>query len=179
MDRVDSPIEQVVDELLVMDAQDGDAGAMEKLVSRWQKRLWQHAFRLTDDAQAAWDVTQQSWLGIIKGLPKLDDPANFRAWAYRITTNKAIDWIKKSKKAKHVGLDEVQDKQQEDKKYSDIKELLGKLDLEKRTVLSLYYFEQLSISDISAALNIPKGTIKSRLHSARKELKALWQQHIE
>ncbi len=63
--------EQIIDQLLVMDAQDGDAQAMEKLVSRWQKRLWQHAFRLTSDSQAAWDVTQQSWLGIIKGLQKL------------------------------------------------------------------------------------------------------------
>jgi RNA polymerase sigma-70 factor (ECF subfamily) len=112
-------------------------------------------------------------------LPKLDDPANFRTWAYRITTNKAIDWIKKTQKAKHVGLDEVQDKQHEDKKDSDIKELLEKLDLEKRTVLSLYYFEQLSISDISMALNIPKGTVKSRLYNARNELKNLWQQHFE
>ena len=69
----------IEDQLLVMDAQDGDAGAMEKLVRRWQKRLWQHAFRLTSDSQAAWDVTQQSWLGIIKGLRKLHDPANFKA----------------------------------------------------------------------------------------------------
>jgi RNA polymerase sigma-70 factor (ECF subfamily) len=179
MDRVDSSSEQIVDELLVMDCQAGRAEALNLLISRWQKRLWQHAHQLVRDTEAAWDVTQQSWIGIIKGLPKLDDPANFRAWAYRITTNKAIDWIKKSKKAKHVGLDEVQDKQHEDKKDSDIKELLEKLDLEKRTVLSLYYFEQLSISDISMALNIPKGTVKSRLHNARNELKNLWQQHFE
>jgi len=85
----------VEDQLLVMDAQDGDAQAMEKLVRRWQKRLWQHAYRLTSDSQAAWDITQQSWLGIIKGLRKLHDPAKFRSWAYRITTNKSIDWMKK------------------------------------------------------------------------------------
>jgi len=71
--------EQIIDQLLVTDAQDGDAGAMEKLVSRWQKRLWQHAFRLTSDSQAAWDVTQQSWLGIIKGLRKLHDPERYGA----------------------------------------------------------------------------------------------------
>jgi len=88
-------LSDIEDQLLVMDAQDGDANAMEKLVSRWQKRLWQHAFRLTADQQAAWDVTQQSWLAIIKGLRKLSDPANFKAWAYGITTNKSIDWIKK------------------------------------------------------------------------------------
>jgi DNA-directed RNA polymerase specialized sigma24 family protein len=68
----------IEDQLLVMDAQDGDAQAMEKLVTRWQKRLWQHAYRLTDDSQGAWDITQQSWLGIIKGLRKLHDPAKFK-----------------------------------------------------------------------------------------------------
>ena len=58
IDTVDRSVEQLVDEILVMDAQDGDVKAMEKLVSRWQKRLWQHAFRLTADEQATWDVTK-------------------------------------------------------------------------------------------------------------------------
>jgi len=169
----------IENQILVMDAQDGDAGAMEKLVSRWQRRLWQHAFRLTDNAQAAWDVTQQSWLGIIKGLRKLHDPANFKAWAYRITTNKAIDWIKKNKTDKYISFEKIRDEQCKDNKNIGIKELLERLDVEKKVILSLYYFEQLSISDISTALNIPKGTVKSRLHNARNELKNLWQQHFE
>jgi RNA polymerase sigma-70 factor (ECF subfamily) len=69
----------VEDQLLVMDAQNGDAQAMEILVSRWQRRLWQHAFRMTADNQAAWDITQRAWLGIVKGLRKLNDQASFKA----------------------------------------------------------------------------------------------------
>ena len=149
------------------------------LVSRWQKRLWRYAYNVTGDSEAAWDITQESWLGIIKGLRKLHDPANFRAWAYRITTNKSIDWIRRSKALKHIGIEEIQDHQHKEKKDSGVKELLGKLDMRKKAVLSLYYFEQLSVPEISVALKIPKGTVKSRLHSARKELKGLWQQHIE
>ena len=106
----------IQDQLLVMDAQAGDTGAMEKLVSRWQKRLWLHAFRLTGETQAAWDVTQQSWLGIIKGLRKLHDPANFKAWAYKITTNKSIDWIKKTKTDKHLSMEQIHEHQCEEKK---------------------------------------------------------------
>ena len=169
----------IEDQLLVMDAQDGDAAAMEKLVGRWQKRLWYHAFRLTDDSQAAWDVTQQSWLGIIKGLRKLHDPANFRAWAYGITTNKSIDWIKKAKAARHISIEDIREQQYKAKYDTGVKELLEKLDARKKAVLSLYYFEQLSVPEISVALKIPKGTVKSRLHSARKELKELWQKHYE
>ena len=152
---------------------------MEKLVSRWQRRLWQHAFRLTADTQAAWDVTQESWLGIIKGLRKLHDPANFKAWAYRITTNKSFDWIRKRKAVRQIGIEEIQDHKQKEQKDIGVKELLEKLVFRKKTVLSLYYFEELNISEISAALSIPKGTVKSRLASARKELKKLWQQHFE
>ncbi len=70
--------EQIVDELLVMDAQNGRAKAMELLASRWQERLWRYAWRLTGDTEAAWDVTQEAWLGIVRGIMRLNDPARFR-----------------------------------------------------------------------------------------------------
>ena len=168
-----------VDELLVMDAQEGDRQAMQKLVGRWQKRLWQHAYRLTCDTEAAWDVTQQSWLGIIKGLRRLHDAANFKAWAYKITTNKSIDWIRRREAEKQISIEEIQDQEHKEKKDTGIRELLEKLDMRRRAVISLYYFEQLSIPEISTALSIPKGTVKSRLDRARKELKELWQERFE
>ena len=179
IDRVDRPVEQLVDEILVMDCQSGSVKALEILVSRWQKRLWRYAYNLTGDTEAAWDITQDSWLGIIKGLRKLHDPAKFKAWAYRIITNKSIDWLRKSKAVKQVSIEEIKDAPYKEKKDTGIKELLEKLDMRKKTVLSLYYFEQLSVPEISIALKIPKGTVKSRLANARKELKELWQQHSE
>jgi len=57
---VDRPVEQLVDEILVMDCQSGSVKAMEMLVSRWQKRLWRYALNLTGDTEAAWDITQES-----------------------------------------------------------------------------------------------------------------------
>ena len=166
------------DQLLVMEAQDGDVRAMEALVRRWQKRLWQHALRLTDDREAAWDVTQQTWLGIIKGLRRLNDPARFRAWAYRITTNQAMDWLKKNRGSTRSIADHPEPTSPETADLG-LMELLPKLDLKKRLVLSLFYLEQLTIPEISAALGIPSGTVKSRLHKARQELKELWQHDIE
>jgi len=109
----------------------------------------------------------------------LHDPENFKAWAYRITTNKAINWIRKTKAAKRISIEDVKNYQQENKEETGVKELLKKLDIKKKTILSLYYFEQLDISEISVALNIPRGTVKSRLHNARKELKELWQKYYE
>jgi RNA polymerase sigma-70 factor (ECF subfamily) len=176
---VDRPVEQLVDEILVMDCQSGRVKALEMLVSRWQKRLWQYAYSLTRNTDAAWDITQDSWLGIIKGIRKLRDPARFRPWAYKIVTNKANDWIRESKDTRKTGIEETQDRQHKEKKDIGVKELVQKLDFRKKVVLSLYYFEQLSVSEISIALKIPKGTVKSRLASARKELKELYIKHIE
>ena len=169
----------VEDQLLVMDAQDGNGEAMDKLVRRWQKRLWQHAYRLTSDSEGAWDITQQTWLGIVRGLRRLHDPATFKAWAYKITTNKSIDWIKRRKRTKEISIREIQDIPYKGKEDTGIRELLQELGIKKRAVLSLFYFEELSISEISIALKIPKGTVKSRLHKAREELKELRQEHFE
>jgi len=177
--KMKDPKQQIIDEIIVMDCQGGSTEAFQLLVSRWQKRLWQHAFRLTSDSQAAWDITQQSGHDIIKRLPKLHDPANFKAWAYRITTNKSIDWIKRKTSARQMQIESLDCLPAEAKSDTGIKELLDKLSAANKAVLSLYYFEQLSISEISLAPGIPQGTVKSRMHNARKELKELWQQNFE
>jgi len=176
---VDKSTEETIDELLVIDCQMGRTEAFNLLASRWQKRLWYHAYRLVGDSDASWDITQQTWIKIIKGLRKLKRPENFRTWAYRITTNESIDWIKKSKRLKHFSIEEVQDPIDKKEKCIDVKDLLQKLNTTKRAVLCLYYFEQLSVTEISITLHIPKGTVKSRLHNARQELKKLWEEYVE
>jgi RNA polymerase sigma-70 factor (ECF subfamily) len=173
--------EQVVDELLVMDCQDGSVEALEQLVSRWQKHLWQYAFRLTGDAEAAWDVTQESWLGVIRGLSRLNDPARFRSWLYRIVTYKADDWIARNAKVRErratIKPEEPEEGQWQDREQSDeVQNLMRRLPDQSRNVLTLYYLEGLPIAEVAKVLDIPEGTVKSRLHAARNELKALWQQ---
>ena len=177
--RMDRSVEQIADEILVMDCQSGRVKALEILVSRWQKRLWQYAYGLIGDSEAAWDVTQDSWLGIIRGIRRLNDPARFRSWAYRIVTNKASDWIKRNKALKKADVGDLDDRPHKERKDTGLAELLEKLDIKKRAVLSLYYFEQLSVPEIGAALRVPNGTVKSRLYNARNELKELWQKHCE
>lgn len=171
-------LSNIENQLLVMAAQDGNAAALEKLVCLWQKKLWQYVFRLTTDVHAAWDITQQCWLEIIEGLKKLNDPTSFKAWAYRIATNNSIDWLKNKNKNRHINLESIEvDRNQKDNDLQ-VKELVQRLKNDSRVILSLYYFEQLSIFEISIALNIPPGTVKSRLFTAREELKQLWKKHF-
>ena len=63
-----------MDELWIEQASKGNLEAFNQLVLRWQDRLWRHARRLIRDDTEAWDVLQEAWMGIIKGLRRLDDP---------------------------------------------------------------------------------------------------------
>lgn len=167
--------EQLVDELLVMDAQSGRTQAMEMLVGRWQKRFWRYARRITGDSEAAWDVTQEAWFGIIRGITRLSDPARFRSWAYRIVTNKANDWIKRHARLRQAQGQTPTQIQDRDHSCDDLHVILRRLPEKSRTVLTLHYLEEFALSDIARILRVPKGTVKSRLYTARAEFKKLWQ----
>ncbi|HNS22869.1 MAG TPA: sigma-70 family RNA polymerase sigma factor [Sedimentisphaerales bacterium] len=176
---MDDDPEQPVDELLVMDCQDGSRKAMEQLVWRWQKRLWRYALRLTGDSHAAWDVTQESWLAVVRGISRLNDPARFGPWVYRIVTNKADDWIRKRSRMASLPADFDREARQADGPQAavaacDLNGAVHRLSHAARTVLTLYYLEGFALSDIAAVLRVPQGTVKSRLHAARNELKVLW-----
>ncbi len=171
-------LSKIEDQLLVMAARDGDAEAIKELVGRWQKKLWRYVHRRTSNSQATWDITQQCWLEIIRGIRKLNDPACFKAWVYRIATNKSIDWLNNKSKERHIELDSIGIDRHQNEDGLRVKELLHKLKDESMTVLSLYYFEELSVTEISIALNVKRGTVKSRLFTAREELKELWNKYF-
>lgn len=70
----------VLDEYLVLQSQVGDSDAFGLLVQRWHARLVRHALRYTHDSEAAQDAAREAWLGIVRGLASLGDPALFRPW---------------------------------------------------------------------------------------------------
>lgn len=163
-----------------MDCQDGSRKAMELLISRWQKRFWRYALRLTGNPEAAWDVTQESWLAIVRGISRLNDPARFGPWAYRIVTNKADDWIRKNVRRGHLPVDfDREAPPSDDRQAGDLDTVLHRLSHRARSVLTLYYVEGFALSEIAGILHVPRGTVKSRLHAARSELKALWGETTE
>jgi RNA polymerase sigma-70 factor (ECF subfamily) len=170
--------DDILDELLVMQCQDGDPDSMIALVNRWQLRMLRHALRLTGEHEAAMDVVQDAWLAIVRGIHRLDDPASFAPWAYRIVTNKCADWTRKRRlqrtylvplsvepTAKVSLLENFRDD------VDILREVVKQLTHEQQAILSLYYVEELSIRDIAKALSLPEGTVKSRLYYARNNLK--------
>jgi RNA polymerase sigma-70 factor (ECF subfamily) len=168
---------RIADEWLVLQSQDGDVRAFEQLVARWQDRLWRHARRLVRDDTAAWDVVQDAWMSMLKGLRRLDDPGAFAGWAYRIVTFKCVDLLRRDERRRRAEdraptkEADPADDQEEDEEVRALRAALGELAVEQRAILSLHYREDLGVERIAAILGIPVGTVKSRLHRARAALK--------
>jgi len=168
----------LVDELLVMRYQDGDADAAGALVDRWHDRLWAYASRMTGQPDGANDVVQESWLAIVRGIRKLTDPARFRSWAYRIVTHKSADWVRKRSRDRdrHDAMPaDVTDASASNAENAgdlkhDIRSAMDALPDDQRVAATLYYLESLSVREIAHVTNVPPGTVKSRLHAAREAL---------
>ena len=129
----------------------------------------------------AGDAIQDVWLAILRGLPKLRDPLRFRAWAYRISHHVAMEQLRKRYADALVDpLDEHDegphdvgiDPEREDE-FEALNAGLMKLPLLERNVLSLFYLQELSLIEIAAVVDVPVGTVKSRLFRARRMLREL------
>ena len=158
----------IYDELLVLRWQSGEADAMSELVDRWHVRLFRHVRRLTESVDDAAEVMQESYLAMIRSISKLDDPAKFPAWSYRIASNKAADHVRKKLRHRTVPLEEPEQivAKPPAQESDGLTALLGKLSVEHRTVVSLRYGEDMPLETIAETLGIPLGTVKSRLHYA-------------
>jgi RNA polymerase sigma-70 factor, ECF subfamily len=163
------------DELLVLRCQEGDAEAFERLVERWQERLWRHAWRLTGDESAAWDAMQEAWIGISRGLRRLAEPAAFSGWAYQIVSHKCRDWLRRQRRQRQIDelyrADAQESCEPVGEQYGNLKEALAQLSGPDRALVSLRYEDGFSTAQIAAILGVPEGTVKSRLFYARKRLR--------
>lgn len=170
--------EQVVDDALVLAAQSGHVEAFERLVERWHPRLLRHARRLTGDTEGAREAVQDAWLAVVRGLRGLQDPARFGAWVFCIATRRSADWIERRRRTRRntAGLNEASlasvpaDAGTDD--LGRTREMLRRLEPERRALLALFYVEGLSVAEIACVLAVPIGTVKSRLHHARERLRA-------
>jgi len=173
--------EDIQDELLVLECQDGDADALKTLIARWQPRIARFAFRLTGEREAGTDVVQETWLAIVRGIRRLDDPARFRTWAYRIVAHKCADWTRRrvagrradsESRKSAIGAYSAPSRESEvEEEAVRMRAAMSELPEEQRAILSLHYLDGLSVAEIAGVLAIPPGTVKSRLFYAREHLR--------
>ncbi|PCI03378.1 MAG: RNA polymerase subunit sigma-70 [Hyphomicrobiales bacterium] len=169
------------DEYLAASARTGDSAAFERLVKHWQPRLIAHAYRLSGEMELARDIVQDSWIDIYKGLPGLKNIVVFPAWAYRIVTRRTADAIRKITRKRRDGDALAAEPEEKDHSQADIEaqadrtplnRAMAELSKEQHAAIGLHYIEGFSITEISIALKVPAGTVKTRLMHARHNLRA-------
>lgn len=167
---------QAEEDFLVLTAQEGGRRALGKLYHYYQRPLTGYAYRVCADAQMAQEAVQDSWLKAIKNLRKLDDPRAFRSWLYNLVRWRCIDLLRKSQRQREQTepLDEAGLQvagQPAGEMDGDLKQAINRLPPLERQMIHLFYLDELSLQEIAAVLEIPVGTIKSRLNRARNRLK--------
>jgi RNA polymerase sigma-70 factor (ECF subfamily) len=176
--------EQIYDELLVIRCRQSDKEAFSELVGRWQSRLWHYAYKVTGSEPAAWDIVQETWYSIIKGIRKLNDVSVFPHWAFRIVNSKCSDWLRKNQlqnklntRLESQARDNTHQDHDSDTKSESLRTAVEKLPPERRALLELRYHEGFDIAQIARILDVPEGTVKSRLHRTIEQLKQMVEQN--
>lgn len=160
-------------ELLVLEAQLGNTEALTLLVDRYNATLTRRAAALTNNPDAASDITQDTWVAIARNIRKLRDPARFHAWALSILSNTARNWIKdQSRQRDNTKRAQNHSREKSEKTDpNDIRLAIMTLDPKLRDIVILIYMDRCTIEQAAAALAIPTGTAKSRLRKAREQLR--------
>ena len=172
----------LTDRELVLQLQKGDLNALGDLFDRHQRLVFRTAVGITGDEQVASDLLQDVFLRMHRFAHHIDPDRPLEPWLYRTTANLTYTWMKRhnrwlrpledvaewmagSKKQSPVYLTEA------DEEWKDIKKAIASLSLQQRVVVVLYYINDLSLQEISEILDVPVGTIKSRLFYGRQALK--------
>jgi RNA polymerase sigma-70 factor (ECF subfamily) len=171
------------DEILILEYRSRDKGALERLIRNWQPRVYWYILATLQDENAAWDISQEVWLAAVSSLDKRRPIQNFTAWIYRVAHNKAISYLRKKGllNEREAALPEIVE--QPDDAEGDpvcnaedahlVHECLRRIPVGQRSALILFYLDDLSLEEISQVLDIPRGTVQSRLHYGREKMRQL------
>jgi RNA polymerase sigma factor (sigma-70 family) len=171
---------KIFDSWLVLEFKSGNNKAMSLLVKRWHKKMCRHSHWYTGDPEIAKDIVQDCWGIIIRKIGGLKEVDRFGSWALSIVTRRSIDWLRKNKREYEHKKQyyERRDNHSNNDQHDDPTEpmdLLRKhiqaLPEGQKQVLVLFYLEEMSINEISEALQLAAGTVKSRLFNAREKLR--------
>jgi RNA polymerase sigma-70 factor (ECF subfamily) len=158
--------------LLVVRAQLGDRRSLAELVGHWHDPVWRYVRRMLDGPGRADDVSQEVWAGALRALPKLREPERFAPWLFTIARRSVMDHLReKYSAAEPVGVEQVDDEVAAVLDRTQLAEGLADLPPREREVLILFYLHDLALEDCAQVLQIPPGTVKSRLSRARRLLR--------
>jgi len=185
-------MEKTDEHKLISRAKEGDMQAYEALIRKHEKSIYFLCYRMTNAHQAADDLAQETFIKAYFSLHSFKEGMNFFTWIRKIAVNSTLNYLKSWKREESLGENDtrISDRDYSPNPESPHQELqrhqmeqkfkvaLEALPPEQRAVFILRTYEDLNYSEIAQSLNIPRGTVMSRLNRARKTLKALLSDYL-
>jgi RNA polymerase sigma-70 factor (ECF subfamily) len=171
------------DQLPVPQARAGEPGAWDVLFHRYQLPLYVYVFELVHDEQASLDIVQETFIAAVRHIGGLRDDAKFGSWLFGIAHQKCTQRWRKQNREEILREEIAESPDQFESSPDDLlirqeqeaefMNLLNQLPLPQRAVLLLHFIEDFSLEETADVTDTPPGTVKSRLHYAKKSLRKL------
>ena len=179
------------DQILINQIVEGDTNAFAILVDRYKDLVFTLALRMLKNREEAEEVAQDTFIKTYKSLDKFKGDSKFSTWIYRVAYNTSLDRIKKNKKHLNdveineftahqvISIDNALDKLETKEQGEAIQRCIALLPNEESFLLTLYYFDDLSLNDISKIVGITANSIKVKLFRSRKKLASILKSQLE
>jgi RNA polymerase sigma-70 factor, ECF subfamily len=158
----------------------GDRSAFNAIVDRYERRVFAIAMRICRHHEDARDVTQDVFVTALRRLAGFRGDAQISTWLHRVAVNASLDLVRKRGRREGPGLDEAADQPASEPgpeataiaavRAREVHRALGRIAPDQRAVIALHDLQGLDYAEVAAALEVPVGTVKSRLHRARLAL---------
>jgi len=174
--------EHISNEALIDQFIKGDKSALQLLIKRFHPKLVRTISYYTSTNTPVEDIAQECWYAIIKKLEDLELKISFEAWALTIARCKSVDWIRNQQLSRKQALaleneadtnPETHSETEPDVLLARVQNGIQQLPPTQRIVIKMFYLENFSLREISKVLEVPEGTVKSRLFNAREMLKEI------
>ena len=184
--------------LLIADLCEGDETALAPLVEKYKRMVYRLAMQITKNHADADDVMQETFIKVYRSIRTFRKDAAFETWLYRIAVNEALNFVKRRERQRVTTLETASESEYEavtrhraqvandPHAHAEKAELrhhvtkaVNSLSLKHRTVVILHEFEGLTHAEIASILNCSEGTVRSRLHYARKKLRTLLKPYVD
>lgn len=173
----------IPDAELIRRLQEADLEALGVLFERYRQRVYRTALAIVRDPAAAEDILQDCFLKVYANARRIDARRPLAPWLYRVTVNLSYTWLTRARNQRtpleqvsdvlHSPMKQAPDQLTEQSEIrQNVRQAIAELSLDQRVVVVLYYLNNLSLQDIAEILDLPVGTVKSRLFYARENLRA-------
>lgn len=183
--------ERDADWLVVQRVQGGDVAAFDELVVKYRERIYSVIYNLTSNKEDSFDLSQEAFIKAFQSIGRFKGKSSFFTWLYRIAVNTTLSFLKKNRHRRFLSYENISEETGADdvlealsaktstEKPTLVKELQHKLNealqtlsVKHRTVLVLFEIDNLSHQEIAEIMNCSVGTVRSRLHYAKKQLQS-------